>query len=855
MRTAIIAAGLSLSIIGVCFAQTTTAAINRIETRIPPQPLASAIKTFAESRHVQVLYLTAELKDLRTTGASGNLTVDETLNRLLSGTGLTYRYVDNNAVSIIPLRPLRDARGPSVPSQDDGEEGKKSSSGGFRLAQAAGATSQESPAALNGGMRYADASPRLREVVVTAEKNGPEPIHEVPVPLTVVSAAILDNQGEGRLQDYFSAIPSLTVTPSEYGAPTVTIRGLVAIGGNPTVGVLVDGVPYGASTQLGGGFELPDFDPSELSRIVELRGPQGTLYGANSLGGLLNFETANPSMQSVSGHMEVGGDAVNHADGDLGYNVRGALNVPVSQVFAVRASAFARQDPGYVSDVITGQKAINRSDAEGGYFAALLKPSDAISFKLSALLQDSNVHGSGFATQDLQTTDTVQGAGFLRTKVQAYSAILHANLGGAQFTSLSGYSVNTFRNSVDYSPVYGFYTQKLFDTPGALLTNTNRTTKFSQELRLSRNGQRLDWLLGGFFTHESSLYDDGVAAAVPSTGQVVGSFADIPFPTTYQEAAAFGNLTLHFTDRIDLQLGARESQNRQTYSVTWYGPFVSTFFGIPAPFVLPHEDTKDNSFTYLVTPRFKVSDQLMLYARVASGYRPGGPNSESGLSKLPTFGPDKTQNYEFGVKGYTLNHLLGFDASVYYIKWKNIQIQEVLPVSEVEVTANGNDAKSQGVELSVDFAPINGFTVSGWVTYNDAALTQAFPAAAVAAGLYGNSGDRLPYASRFSGHLAVDEEFPLVDDLTGFIGADGSYVGGRLGDFRAEAQTRQDFPAYAKLDLHGGLRRSLWTLTVYANNIADRRGELGGGLDYAPNPKLFYFIQPRTIGLSVGRSF
>src|SRR5262249_21783889 len=151
--------------------------------------------------------------------------------------------------------------------------------------------------------------------------------------------------------------------------------------------VLIDDVPYGSSSTYGGaGAAPPDLDPSELARVEVLRGPQGTLYGSSGIGGLLKFVTLDPSTSGFSGPLQVGTSASAHSS-ETGYNVRGSANIPLSDTWAVRASAFSRRDPGYVDDPVHGFKDLNTVDVTGGRIAAMYKPSDTFSVKLSALAQ------------------------------------------------------------------------------------------------------------------------------------------------------------------------------------------------------------------------------------------------------------------------------------------------------------------------------------------------------------------------------------------------------------------------------------------------------------------------------------
>src|SRR5262249_23933181 len=156
-----------------------------------------------------------------------------------------------------------------------------------------------------------------------------ERLQDVPVPVTVINAQTLADTNQLRIQDYYASIPGFSVI--SVGIQSITLLSIRGINsdaaGNPSVGITVVDVPYGASTNAGGGTLVPDLDPYDLAHVEILRGPQGTLYGASSLGGLLKFVTVDPSTDGVSGHVESGLSGI-HNGAELGYNVRGAVNVP-----------------------------------------------------------------------------------------------------------------------------------------------------------------------------------------------------------------------------------------------------------------------------------------------------------------------------------------------------------------------------------------------------------------------------------------------------------------------------------------------------------------------------------------------
>jgi outer membrane receptor protein involved in Fe transport len=212
--------------------------------------------------------------------------------------------------------------------------------------------------------------------------------------------------------------------------------------------------------------------------------------------------------------------------------------------------------------------------------------------------------------------------------------------------------------------------------------------------------------------------------------------------------------------------------------------------------------------------------------------------------------PDKTENYDLGLKADLLDHRLSIDTALYYIDWKDVQVTVEAPGGAAVYISNGGGAKSQGAEFSVESSPLTGLKIAAWVAWNKAILTKDFPQGSSA---YGVSGDRLPFSSRFSGNFSIDDDFPLSKDLSAFVGGAVSYVGDRVGLFQS-TPVRQEYPAYTKTDLRGGLKYERWEFTLYVNNVADKRAPLQGGLDgpntYA-NSESFIYIQPRTVGLSI----
>ncbi len=836
MKSALIT--LLAGLLGATIVMAATAGLSReVEFKIASQQLAPAILEFSEQAGIQIITAGNDLVNISTTGVQGKHRVDRALAELLRGTGLKFAVLDDHTVSI---------KGLSAPSASV-------SSDALRVAQSGRSNAVRQTTEQNG---EPSGGGQLEEIVVTAQKRQ-ERLQDVPVPVTAISAESLATTHQLRLQDYSSRIPGLSVNAgsSSSSFQTISIRGITT-GPGVTVGITVDDVPYGASTGFGGANFVPDIDPSSLARIEVLRGPQGTLYGASSLGGLIKFVTVDPSFDGLHGRAEVGLNQVRNG-ADPGYSVRGAVNVPLTDTFAMHASGFSRRDAGYIDNPVLGAEGVNEQRVTGGRLSALWRMRESLSLKLSALYQDFRADGLNDVTQglgDLQQ-NYIRGIGRSDGTVQAYSATLDGVIGKVNLTSLSGYNIRESSYPIDYSYLFGPAAQGRYGVGGTSLITDNEIKKFSQEFRLSAPlGSRMEGLLGLFYTHEDSSPAQHLFAMDPTTGAVVADGYSALTPSTYRERAVFADLTVHVTDRFDLQFGGRGSWIRQ---VNLPATTVLTIFtGSSTPSVTGRAESNANPFTYLITPRLKLSSDVMLYARMASGYRAGGPNTPlcTLYTTLPCeFDPDRTRNYELGLKGDFLERRLSVDASVYYIDWRGIQLFTVDSNSQFGYTGNAGSARSQGIELAAALRPVSGLTIEWVGAWNDAELTDALPAG----NAYGVSGDRLPYGSRFSGSLSIDAEFGLTSDMTGFVGGAVSYVGRRLGTFTGSTGVpapRQELPAYAQTHLRAGVRRGEWDVILFANNLFDRRGLLIGGLDAFP-PSSYIYIQPRTIGLSASKRF
>lgn len=860
MRVAAVVAAVTFSLVHLSAASEADASVKRF-TSIPAQNLDSALETLAKERNFQILYRSEIVGQLQTSGAAGELTTQETLDKLLSGTGLTYRYldVDQKAVTIVPVGSPGAAPASTPSASSDEREGPQSISAlrpslweRLRLAQ-----TSPSPASRNGaqgadesqsGNHSAsdDRSVKLQEIVVTAQKRV-ERLLDVPVPVTAISAETLISNNQMELKNYYTRIPGLNLTRQQaYDGSVISIRGISTGGFNEgTTTVVIDDVPYSSSAQFGD--IVPEVDPGDLARIEVLRGPQGTLYGASSMGGLLKYVTGEPSLEKLSGQLHGGLYGIYNGDG-IGHYASGALNMPLGDSFAVRASAFKRRTPGYIDDPAHDIDGVNWATIKGARLATLWRPSDNFSLKLGALIQDSETGGNTYVDTEPGSFDrpegliqhSIPGSGGADRKLRVYTADLNANLGSVELTSVSAYVDN----------------HSLFSTGGAfaggfvIINPSIASTKFTEELRLAIPfGERASWRIGAFYSDEDSHTQSRFNFVNRDTGEMTGALFFVDFPVTYRDYAGFSDLTYRFTDRFDVQIGGRFSHRKHTSP---HSLLSGALIG-GGTLLLPGNESQDDAFTYLLAPRFKVSHDLMVYARLASGYRPGGPNANRGAPGVPpSFEPDKTLNYELGLKGELWDHLLSIDTSVYYIDWQNMRLANLFtpPPNQFVYTGNVGAAKSQGVEFALQLRPHAGTTLAATGAWSEAVLTEDFPATGTT---NGHKGDWLPFNPRFSGSLSIDQEFPFAGNTVGYVGTSVSYQGRRRSGFPNKPDTQFTISSFVNTDFHAGVKRSSWDVNLYANNVFDRRSVLSTA--FFGQQAFFIYVQPRTVGLSATLRF
>lgn len=725
----------------------------------------------------------------------------------------------------------------------------------------------------------------IGRIIVTANKRE-ENIQEVPSSVSVIDDVQLDNLHATQLTDYAPYIPGLQVnsggTP---GQDTIALRGLAPISSGSTVGTYINEVPTGSSGifQRATSLEL-DLLPYDIRRVEVLRGPQGTLYGANSIGGLIKFVTIDPALDTPEFHLGGGIYGVAGSD-DPGGDVHASANIPLaSNHLGLRVSYARNELPGFIDNVVNGEKDINSATQQSALVALLWQPNDIFSLKLTALGQRIESDNNATVALDPRTRQPLFGdltnqrfvdEPFTKT-IGLLALTLEVDLGWADFISASGYSNTKTDQRTDATMPFG-QAPLLLGLPVTGISGLDLgldLDKFSQELRLtSKPGGRFLWQLGAFYTYERAANSQFVFLrqldGTPFTGPlaILNTLAAAAIPSTYMEYAGFANASYDFTDRLSLAAGLRFSRNDQDFS-----QIVSN--GILLPLGTTPGSSGENVLDFMVSPQFKLDKDKLLYVRIASGYQPGGPNvALPGVP--PQVGATTAVSYEGGLKSEFLDSRLLFNIAGYHIDLSDIQVGTI--VNNATALVNGGKATSNGLELTAEYQPITGlrFGVNG--AYTNATLSNDAPS------LSGLSGDRLPFIPEFSGSLTADYFFPLWGahgetaavvsgkdakaivpaatrggGWTGHLGAGVRYVGESFSAVESSPTAyRQD--SFAALDLNADISNNNWTIRVFAKNVTDERvyqtiapvTDIFGNVDHLQGVP----IQPRTVGVEVDFKF
>ena len=735
----------------------------------------------------------------------------------------------------------------------------------------------------------------LDRVLVTANKRV-EDIREVATAITRIGEQQLENINATQMSDYANYIPGLQLqsrgTP---GRTQVSMRGIAALSPGSTVGTYVDEAPVGSNSlyQQATLYQL-DLLPYDIESIEVLRGPQGTLYGAGAMGGLIKYVMRKPDASQRE--FRIGGGLSFPEDGETGFNYRFGMNLPIVQdVFAIRASYARNELPGYVDNLVDGRKDINSGEQTSAR-VSMRWEGDSSSLQFAVMRQDIESDNNAVIALDPATRAPVAGlANYVQVdepfnkEIEHYALTFEHDFGFADFVSATSYADThtAIRSDVTFS--YGEYPLAFLGLdptlePGsAYLDNVLDMTQFTQEFRLqSKSGQPFEWLVGAFYSKEEGDNYQYVAlnqldgSPLPAPwDDIIGVLGELVIPSSFEETAVFANASYEFNDRFKLGAGVRFSRNDQEFQQNVVG-------GVLLPIGVEDNTSSEDVFTWSVTPQFQITPDSMVYAKVSTGYQPGGPNVVA-VGLPSAVDSSMLTSYELGWKSAFAGRRVLLDLVAYQIDWEDIQVASL--VNGISGLVNGGEATSRGIEASLQWRPVAGLTLGLNGAWNDATLDEDFPAIVIPldpdlpGGVLeintGLKGDRMPYVPDLTLSATVDYYLSLRNGWSAGFGGGFRWVDDRTNGTTerqviaiAEPRTVLDttitapltIDSYGALDLYASLSNGRWTLRGYVKNAADKRAystlsDVTGALTGVTHHFMASPIQPRTFGLEFDYRF
>lgn len=694
----------------------------------------------------------------------------------------------------------------------------------------------------------------IEEITVTANRRE-ESLQDVSASITAFSSADIEHKGFDSFTDFAGSVPGLTINQPTKNRATFNIRGVTlnaGSGGNTQdpVSVYINDTPV---TDTFGAIVTPDLRLFDVERIEVLRGPQGTLFGSGSLSGTVRIITNKPDATKVEAAGRV--DFGSTQGGAFRQRYDGMINLPlIDDKLALRAVGYYRDEEGWVKNVLLGTR--NDSEDWGGRIAMLWQPNDALSVKAELIHQNSDPADGDRWNPALgkfnKSSAIPEGR---RSKLTNASLTIAYDF--ANFATLSSITTQQSSDSSNFGDV-----GDVFGLGAAVLSKSDpwNTDFFVQELRLVSNTQSpWQWVAGAFFIdREANVnYQIVVPGLNDFLGGALGGRDDYfvsQIRTTSQELAAYGDLTYQITDAFKFNVGARVFRTKAGY----FEPHREVFnFDFVNPGYVSSSVSnagKDSDYTWRTGLSYDVSDSALVYANVSKGFRVGQVNPNNGPSFVDpsdivipmAYGADYTINYELGAKTSWLDNRLVANLALYYIDWRDIQIDGQRLSDRLAFVANAGGAVSKGVELELSARPSEALTLYTAMSYQDAKITEVPDNIVVPA----SKGDVLPGLV----HFKISGGFEYRWDLGGkqlYVRADGQHVGKSPNNL-ANGGTYPFYAinqAYDNVDAAIGLVFNWGEVTLYGENLTNNDAFIynDGGL----NPNSITTLRPLTTGIRV----
>lgn len=687
----------------------------------------------------------------------------------------------------------------------------------------------------------------LEEVIVTAQKRA-QSIQDVPISISAFSGDFLEENGIQRIDQIAQLTPNFSIASSSQPANNrIQIRGIGAAGDNaiePSVGVFIDGVYYPRPGSVIGLL-------MDISAFEVLRGPQGTLFGRNTVAGALNITTRAPSREP-EGLVEAG-----YGNYDL-YEVGGSVSGPLSDSVAGRIAFKYIERGGYGENLLDGQEYGARDDT---MFRGKLsyEPTDRLSMLVVADYAELNLEGQvpevlnststpAFEVRNTQllgshpvTNDTYDWRVNQIVEDEHQDDQMGVSLDiNYEFSSgLSLRSITAFRNwDATYSNGDTGYTVAM--VPG---DTDYKNETVSQEFQLiSPGGETLDWLAGMYYYQEEydiNLLRDVGEGFCPVIGAIAGpglgglcavspqeGATGTDFSQELESTAVFGQATWNINDSWNTTVGLRWINDEKDggYVATVRNPAALVFATNEEVLGMEREDSKT---TWFGNVSWNVSNDLMLFATASTGYKSGGFNSQAGGSQplgeeRRIFGPEETTNYELGVKSTLLEETMTANATVYRMDIDDFQDRAFDGLSFIVL--NAGELRQQGVELDVNWAPIEQLRVSAGLGYLDSEYLDFDGAPGLPGGAPQDlTGERRTYSPEWQTSLTADWTHTLTNGIQWFVGGSWSWVDEQNvgASSNNNLQSRQD--SYSIVNARTGLRSASgnWDVTLFGSNLTE----------------------------------
>ena len=716
----------------------------------------------------------------------------------------------------------------------------------------------------------------IEEIVVTALRRESR-LQDVAAAVSAFDAEAMRRLGIHDIESLVRSVPSLSFVPLSPGEAQLALRGLVtSFGLGATVGVYVDETPFAFRTDIL--TATPGIELFDVNRIEVLRGPQGTLYGASSLGGTVRYIMNQPSSEAFEVKMELGASTLH--EGDNGYSGKAAINIPVNDRFALRAVGTYEKFPGYIDRYMPTTLADPNPDepiAEENY-----NDTELYHFRLSGLYEASNGWSvtPSFAYQKRESdgmffSDTNRGpyrtASSIgdepsSTELMIGNLTLNREFGFGELVSSTSWLHRDADSAIDYTPLaFNF-----FGLEGPLVNhNPTESETLVQEFRLSSSGEgQVGWTAGIYFSDtEQTLTEifEGQELA-DFTRMLVGDPLAPDSPVAYnflqkngdRQLAGFAELSYSINETVEIVAGARVSRLTAEVSNTCVE---AASFAILCSMDFPPTESEETNVSPRVSLNITPADDLLFYASASRGFRQGGPNiplpdipslpCQLNEFHNPVYESDSVWSYETGAKTQFRNGSVTANAAVYQVDQKELQLAVGDPGCFALFFANTGDARTRGAELELSLQPTDSLFFSTQVSYTDAKFVSIPGEFGAAAGF--SEGDRVPNVPRWTYSVAGDYRRQVNGEWDFFSRAVWQHVGETAVEFGSVSG--DDVPEYDIVNAQIGLSSERYEISLFARNLLDELAILQVDRSVTTTVPGVYegrnYSAPRSIGVSV----